>query len=33
MSHIANRLMTLGFQVLIVPEAATVVHNGNGFYS
>eukprot|EP01080_Neovahlkampfia_damariscottae_P006902 gene6902-11064_t len=33
MSDIANRLMNLGFQVLIVPEAATILHNGNGFYS
>lgn len=33
LSHISNRLMSLGFHVFIVPEAATLLITGGGLYS
>lgn len=31
MAHIANRLMSMGFLVFMVPEAATLILNGKFF--
>jgi predicted ATPase len=33
MAHISNKLMSLGFNVFVVPEAATLLITGGGLYS